>query len=182
MRPDESKDDDLAGASGSVVVAKSASGLVPSRLGSVDFLEAEDVLDTLHDEQLVVSEELDALTRALAERGLPLTDRQTLAAVRDGLAVFLLAAGARPVPRAFLPDAALARHLLALYAAIHVSIQELLLGASSTHDAPLPAVAPVRRELASLAENAADTGAVAELTSAFECLAIVVEGASGLLA
>ena len=182
MRPDESKDDDTAGASGSVVVAKPASGLVPARLGSVDFLEAEDVLDTLHDEQLVVSEELDALTRALAERGAPLTERQALAAVRDALAVFLLAAGARPVPRAFLPEAALARHLLALYAAIHVAIHELLHGASSVHDAPLPAVEPVRRELASLAGNAADPGAVAEVTAAFERLAIVVAGASRLLA
>lgn len=185
MRPDESKDDDSAGASGSVLVAlhgTRASGLVPARLGSVDFLEAEDVLDILHDEQLIVSDELDSLTRALAERGAPLTARQALAVVRDALAVFLLAAGARPVPRAFLPEAALARYLLALYSAIHVAIHELLHGASSVHDAPLPAVEPVRRELVALAENAADPGAVEELTAAFERLANIVEGASHLLA
>lgn len=182
MHPEESNEEESADRSGSVVVSKHASGRAPARLGNVDFLEAEDVLDTLHDEQLIVSEELDSLTRALAERGVPLHERAAIAAVRDALAVFLLAAGARPVPRAFLPEAALARHLVALYAAIHVAIHELVHGAPSGHDAPLPAVAPVLRELETLAENAADPGAVAELTVAFERLTSVVDAARSALA
>jgi len=181
MHPDESNEEESADRSGSVVVAKSASGRVPARLGNVDFLEAEDVLDTLHDEQLTVSEELDSLTRTLAERGVPLHARQAIATVRDALAVFLLAVGARPVPRAFLPEAALARYLVALYAAIHVAIHELVHAGPSGHDAPLPAAGPVVRELATLSDNAADPDAVDSLTVAFERLIAVVDGARSAL-
>ena len=181
MHPEESNEEESADRSGSVVVARSASGRAPARRGKGDFIEAEDVIDTLHDEQLAVSEELDSLTRTLAERGVPLHERQAIATVRDALAVFLLAAGARPVPRAFLPEAALARYLVALYAAIHVAIQELVHVGPSVHDAPLPVASPVVRELAKLADSAADPDAVDSLTIAFERLVTVVDGARSAL-
>jgi hypothetical protein len=151
---------------------------MPARLGRIDFLEAEDVLDTLHDEQLAISEELDELGRSLATRGLTSTERQAIADVRDALAVFLLATASRPVLRAFLPESALARYLLALYAALHGVIADA--AGQALHDAPLPNPLLVRRSFRSLAEEA-EPAPVAELTAAFERLVDVVEAARPVL-
>ena len=157
-----------------------ASGVVPA-LGRVDFLEAEDLLDALHDAQLALSDGLDELGRVLAERALPAPpERAAVAAVRDALAVFLLAVGARPVPRAFLPESALARYLVALHVTLRATLREASGG--ELVDAPLPDETPVRRELIGLGAEVADVAAVAELTAAFARLAGVVKEERAALA
>ncbi len=163
MRPERSEEEERV----------LASGVVPA-LGRVDFLEAEDLLDALHDAQLALSDGLDELGRVLAERALPEPpERAAVAAVRDALAVFLLAVGARPVPRAFLPESALARYLVALHVTLRATLREASGG--ELVDAPLPDETPVRRELIGLGAEVADVAAVAELTAAFARLAGVVK-------
>lgn len=170
MRPERSEEEERV----------LASGVVPA-LGRVDFLEAEDLLDALHDAQLALSDGLDELGRVLAERALPEPpERAAVAAVRDALAVFLLAVGARPVPRAFLPESALARYLVALHVTLRATLREASGGALV--DAPLPDETPVRRELIGLGSEVADVGSIAELTAAFARLAGVVKEERAALA
>lgn len=182
MRPGKSAEESESerGSGSLVVAARPASGVAPRGLGRVDFLEADDVLDRLLDEQVSLSEELDAVGRYLAEHGRDPGPRPAVACVRDALAVFLLAVGARPVPAAFLPDQPLARYLAALHATLRVALIEAR-GQAPDADAPLPDGRAVFRALNTLAETSADHASVAELAAAFARLASVVDALRSVL-
>lgn len=110
-------------------------------LGRVEWLEAQDLLDELGDEQLTLSLNLECLERARHARptdpcaiaALPsIAQRiEDLGRVRDALARLQLATVAKSVHRALLPDQPLAEYLRGVYAwtlAIVRALDQLVAG------------------------------------------------------
>ena len=166
--------------------------------GNVEWLEAQDLLDELREDQLTLSMKLASLERATGERP---RDPATIAALRtldarledvatlrDVLAVLEVAAVPRAVQRAFLPDAPLADYLRGVYAWMFVvvrALEQLVTGLRVMQ----PDWASYRRsieearnfhfdeledaiidDLATLFGEGGDRDAVTELTASFEVL------------
>jgi hypothetical protein len=170
----------------------------PRLRGSVEWLEAQDLLDELCDDQLVLSMNLGCLERSSLERPRNLCAvaalrsielrLRDLANVRDALAVLQLSTIAKSVHRAFLPDAPLADYLRGVYAWSHAvvkALDELVSGLTSAQ----PDWASYRwrieeaknfhffeledaiiDDLAALLDEGADEGAVRQLRRAFRTL------------
>jgi hypothetical protein len=172
--------------------------------GHVEWLEAQELLDELAEDQLTLSMKLACLRRAMGsteshgrERaavrtlGKCLRDLET---VRDVLAAVQRAAVPRSVQPAFLPDAPLAEYLRGVYAwlfAVVRALEQLVLG--------LQALAPnyalhcwrieeaknfhfdeledaIIEDLATLFAEAGNRDAVTELTASFEVLIACARG------
>lgn len=107
----------------------------PTLRGSIEWLEAQDLLDELAEDQLMLSMNLTCLERIAQSRP---RDVSTLAALRclderiadlmnmrDALAVMHLSTIAKSVHRAFLPDAPLADYVRGVYAWLHAVVRAL---------------------------------------------------------
>ena len=166
--------------------------------GNIEWLEAQDLLDELCEDQLTLSMNLACLERATLDRPRDASSSAALGTldarvrdlgnVRDALAVLQLSTVSRSVHRAFLPDAPRADYLQGTYAwmfAVLRALDHLVAGirvkhpdwasyrcrieeAKNFHFDELECA--IRKELASLLVESGDEDAVSQLTRSFDAL------------